>query len=298
MPFILRNLQTGAILQKTDSLKAVSLNDQQLQYATLNVRNPAQSALIALSVLVGAYVASIGFDSLLGQAPAYSPQNVIAPLAALAASVYAYSHRGGWLPCALLLLAAFQVVFLSAFSLWSGPLPQRHDLVGMACACIVATSLAAAWGIRQSLLTPVNEVMFSRSDLTHGRFVACKFTACSFDRTRLSLVSLVDSEFREVDYSRSDCSGMLVSSCIFDRCEFVDADLSSAIARYVRFTNCSFERTDMRGIRFHCVQFLHCSFVGTDFRGVDLSKVNLRGGSLDLALLDSETKLPIFVAGR
>jgi uncharacterized protein YjbI with pentapeptide repeats len=129
---------------------------------------------------------------------------------------------------------------------------------------------------------------FSSRILRANKFTNCDFRFAKFDGAKITMTQIIDSNFREADFSNF----FQIGESVITGCDFTDAnlykfnsfvdDIGGHVLSNNNFTRANFERArittaNLNGSLFFEANLKDSNFKGSSFLGVDFTNANLSG---------------------
>jgi len=119
--------------------------------------------------------------------------------------------------------------------------------------------------------------------LSAAQFLRCLFRDCRFDSCDLSLMSVIDSSFRGVEFVSTKCIGVdwsLANATLGISIHATDSQFDNSILRGLTLAKCSFTNCSMKELFIDQAVLTGAIFDNCDFGGVSLREVDLRSADL------------------
>lgn len=115
--------------------------------------------------------------------------------------------------------------------------------------------------------------VFSDSNFQKTKLSGLKFYDCLFDHCDLSLVSVQQTIFQQVQFKDCKMAGILFDSC-------------HTFGLEMRFFDCKLDHCSFYHLKLHKAIFQNCSLRGVDFSGAVLKEAQFMGSDLTDAKFD------------
>lgn len=141
--------------------------------------------------------------------------------------------------------------------------------------------------------TKVDNVAFNGANLQRANIFDGSYFNTSFNEAFLNMAKIEKSWFSNVDFEKANMTGIEIRNSKFQNSSFVMAKLNESIFESVDLTGSDLSDADLSEGILHNVNLRDVILQRTKLCGSDLTDVrNLAQEDLNLAFIDSETRLP------